>query len=944
MAKSKALRKTRVLIIQAGRAWTARVKEKLGPDGYSFTSKPRLADAIKLIKTRPFDVVIFDADLVAVDCKGACIKIDDIAPGMPKIVLAMTGEEAMKAKSCCSEAQDYLAWNHTSKKLLQRSIRQAIENHERQQTLRREHDFNAAIFDNMGGVAAVFDAKGRFVRINRAFKNVLGYSEADVLGKSARSFLARKRDIKTTAECLSKIFSKGISKNCETLWKTGTGGRRLISWSHSPLTDDGGDIRNIVCTGIDVTEQKQSEEILRTIAEGVSGALGRTFFQSLVVYLATALNTDYAFIGELTGKRGKKVRTIAVCAKGARGDNFEYNLAGTPCRQVMSREMCYYGKDVREKFPKDVILKDMKINGYLGTALKNSEGVPIGIMVVLKETPLEEPEKIQALLRIFAVRAAAELERCRTEDALRESEERFSRFFHASPVMLAITTLKDGVYHEVNESWIKVMGFKRREVIGKKVVNLNAWVDQEERNKIIKLIKNGKPVRNHEVSRRIKNGDIRKLLISVEPIMIKGKQNLLWAGADITERKKTEAALRDSEEMFAKAFNANPGLIVIVDAETDECCDVNKTFLSTMGFSRKEVIGKTSLDLKLWDDPEKRNAFIKAFEKNGFIKNHEERLRTKKGKERDILFSGETIKLGGKSCFLLSGIDITDRKKARKALKKAHDEMEVKVIERTSQLQEVIEEYKQTAQSLRKASEMAEEASRTKTRFLANMSHELRTPLNAILGFSGAMSEKVFGPLGNDKYESYVGNIMESGRHLLELIEDVLDLSKIDAMAMDLNEESVAVPKAVATSMNFISPLAREKNISVKSKINGSLPEIMADPLRVRQILINLLSNAVKFTPNGGKVMIDAKLDANGRMILSVTDTGIGMAAEDIPEALSEFGQLDSTLAREGQGTGLGLPLSRQLMHLHGGSLVIESREGEGTRVDAIFPKTRVLP
>ncbi|HEC90490.1 MAG TPA: PAS domain-containing sensor histidine kinase, partial [Alphaproteobacteria bacterium] len=741
-----------------------------------------------LIKTRPFDVVIFDADLVAVDCKGACIKIDDIAPGMPKIVLAMTGEEAMKAKSCCSEAQDYLAWNHTSKKLLQRSIRQAIENHERQQTLRREHDFNAAIFDNMGGVAAVFDVKGRFVRINRAFKNVLGYSEADVLGKSARSFLARKRDIKTTAECLSKIFSKGISKNCETLWKTGTGGRRLISWSHSPLTDDGGDIRNIVCTGIDVTEQK------------------------------------------------------------------------------------------------------------------------------------------------------------RAEDALRESEELFAKIFFGNPVPVAIVGIDDDRLYEINYNWLKTFGYKREDILGKTPIELGLWVDHDRR--IIfknRILKKGR-VRNFESRLKAKNGEERDFLISGEKMTIDNEKFMLTITNDITEIKKTEAALRDSEEMFAKAFNVNPSLILIVDAETGECRDVNKTFLSTMGLTREEVIGRTSLDFKLWDDPEEMDAFVKALGKNGFIRNYEKRLRTRKGGKKDFLFSGEVMEMGGRSCFLLAGIDITERKKSRKALRKAHDEMETKVIERTHQLQEVIEEQKQTAQSLRKASEMAEDASRTKTRFLANMSHELRTPLNAILGFSGAMSEKVFGPLGNDKYESYVDNIMESGRHLLELIEDVLDLSKIDAVAMNLNEETVDISKVVATSMNFIGPLANDKNISVESNINGSLPEIMADPLRVRQILINLLSNAVKFTHERGKVTIDARLDANGRMILSVTDTGIGMAAEDIPEALSEFGQLDSTLAREGQGTGLGLPLSRQLMHLHGGSLVIESREGEGTRVDAIFPKTRVLP
>ncbi len=912
MAKPKTWPKTRVLIIRADRAWTDRIKEKLGRNGYSFVSKSAFADTIDLIGNKPFDVILFDADLVATGCENACTKINAIAPDMPKIVLAMTSEKAMKAKALCDKAQEYLAWNHTSRELLQRSIRRAIEAHEREQTLRREHDFSAAVFDNLGGLAAVFDMKGRFVRVNRAFETVLGYSQDEVLGKSARSFLARKSDIKTAAECLNEMASKGISRNCETLWKTGSGGRHLISWSHSPLMDDAGEIRNIVCTGIDITEQKRAEDALLESEERFSKA----FHSSPdLIAITSPKNGIYHDVNE-TWLETMGYERDEVIGK----TTGELNIWADP-------------KERRRIVGK---VKKGELTRNIESRLRSRDGNICDYLISVEMIELNGKQRLLWVCNDLS-------ERKKAETALRESEELFAKVFFGNPAPVAIVGIDDDRLYEINKNWLKVFGYRREEVLVKTPIELGLWVDPARRTVFKnRIIKKGL-VRNFEGRLKGRNGEEHDFLISGEKMTIADEEFILIITNDITEMKKTELALRDSEEMFAKAFNANPGLIVIVDAETGKHLDVNKTFLSTLGFSRREVIGKTSLDLKLWRNPKKMSALAKALRKDGFIQNYEKRLRTKKGEERYFLLSAETMELGGRACFLLAGIDITERNKTRKALKKAHDEMEIRVIERTHQLQEVIEEYKQTAQSLRKASEMAEEASRTKTRFLANMSHELRTPLNAILGFSGAMNEKVFGPLGNDKYEGYVGNIMESGRHLLELIEDVLDMSKIEAMAMNLNEQSITIPKAVTTSINFIIPLADEKGITVKSAINDALPEIMADPLRVRQILINLLSNAVKFTPDGGKVTVEAGLDDNGRMVLSVTDTGIGMAADDIPEALSEFGQLDSNLAEDGQGTGLGLPLSQRLMHLHGGSLVIKSREGEGTRVDVIFPKSRVL-
>ena len=240
------------------------------------------------------------------------------------------------------------------------------------------------------------------------------------------------------------------------------------------------------------------------------------------------------------------------------------------------------------------------------------------------------------------------------------------------------------------------------------------------------------------------------------------------------------------------------------------------------------------------------------------------------------------------------------------------------------------------------AKEEAETANRAKSEFLANMSHELRTPLNAILGFSEVMSNRLLGPL-DAKYQEYTENIHASGAHLLQIINDVLDISRIETKNMDLFEEVFDVRRLVEASVRMVQERATRAGITLTVDTKPELPDFHGDERKLKQILINLLSNAVKFNNAGGNVSVSVTCPPRQGLILAVSDTGIGMREQDIPLALTPFRQVDGALERKFEGTGLGLALSKSLTEMHGGTLEIQSALGRGTTVTVTMPAGRSI-
>lgn len=246
-------------------------------------------------------------------------------------------------------------------------------------------------------------------------------------------------------------------------------------------------------------------------------------------------------------------------------------------------------------------------------------------------------------------------------------------------------------------------------------------------------------------------------------------------------------------------------------------------------------------------------------------------------------------------------------------------------------------------EQLNRALVAAEDADRTRSNFLALMSHELRTPLNAIIGFSEVLAGELFGPHSVKKYADYARDIHGAGRHLLALINDILDLAKSEAGQLTLYAEPVDLNVLLSDCVRLLSPRAADGKVKILVDIEEGLPAIRADGLRIKQIVLNLLTNAVKFTLPGGEVRVSAGLNGEGGMVISIADTGIGMEPEMIPIALEPFRQIDSPLSRNVEGTGLGLSLAKSLAERHGGMLGIESAPGKGTTVCLILPPGRTI-
>ena len=292
--------------------------------------------------------------------------------------------------------------------------------------------------------------------------------------------------------------------------------------------------------------------------------------------------------------------------------------------------------------------------------------------------------------------------------------------------------------------------------------------------------------------------------------------------------------------------------------------------------------------------------------------------------------------------------EIAERVAAQEALRTLNAELEARVAARTAELTtsnaglmaEIAEKQALTTE-LARARDQAEGANRVKSMFLASMSHDLRTPLNAIIGFSEIMREEILGPVAVPKYREYLGDIHNSAQHLLLIINDILDIARIEAGRVELKEARIDLRRMIDESARMLRGRVAEAGLTLETSFENEAPWCIGDERLLRQVLLNLTSNAIKFTPSGGRVRILVGRRVGGELTLAVQDTGIGMTAEEAAVALRPFGQVQSAFARSRDGVGLGLPLAKSFVELHGGELLVESMPGRGTTITVKLPPWR---
>ncbi|HTJ63635.1 MAG TPA: HAMP domain-containing sensor histidine kinase [Alphaproteobacteria bacterium] len=374
-----------------------------------------------------------------------------------------------------------------------------------------------------------------------------------------------------------------------------------------------------------------------------------------------------------------------------------------------------------------------------------------------------------------------------------------------------------------------------------------------------------------------------------------------------------EDAIDEAEDSFRSIFErAVPGIFQTTPG--GNYIRANPALARIYGYeSPAEMLERlTDIGRQLYVEPTRRGEFIEQMRENGSLTSFESAIYRRDGSVIWISENCREVRSTRGELVYYEGTveDITQRKRAEAELKHAR--------------------------------EQAEHANKAKSIFLANMSHELRTPLNAILGFSELLTQEIYGPLGDPRYTEFADDIFRSGKYLLGIISNILDLTKIEAGQVVLDEQDMDLGELMHSSIRLVSEAARHRDISLEVQVPPAPVTLNADPTRLRQILLNLLSNAIKFTPEGKWVYLSCARGAD-TLDLTVSDTGIGMSADEIARAMQPFHQVDNSYSRRYEGTGLGLSVTQSLVDLHGAAMSIESEVGKGTTITVRLPASRVL-
>ncbi|MBN1161263.1 MAG: response regulator [Dehalococcoidales bacterium] len=505
----------------------------------------------------------------------------------------------------------------------------------------------------------------------------------------------------------------------------------------------------------------------------------------------------------------------------------------------------------------------------------------------------------------FAARKEAFM-RKETEER-KEAEELYETMAKSSPVGVYI--IQDGRFCYVNPRFQQISGYSEKELLN---VNPLEIVHPEDRQRVrdhaVAMLKGqiDTPCQFRAIG---KDGEIHWGVETTTSITYRGRRASLGNFIDITDSIRAEQALMESEIKFSKAFLASPAMVSITTLKDGKFVDVNESFLRFYGYSREEIIGSSTREMNIWEKTEDRVRMLKILQEQGSVRGEEFNQRDRSGKVCTVVMSAEKISIKNKPCLIVTTIDITDRKKME-------------------------EQVKRNMEELKAANEKLRELDKMKDSFLSTVSHELRTPLTSIKSFA-----EILLTYDEDKetQREFLSIINQESDRLTKLINDFLDLSKIEAGRMQWEDREQPLTPIIENALHVAQALAKEKNIKIEFNKPENPPVVTCDKDRLVQVITNLLSNSIKFTPKSGRVTVGVKMvhenksdDNPDTVIVSVTDSGIGIAPENHAAVFEKFKQVGDTLTDKPKGTGLGLPICKEIIEHYNGKIWVESELGKG--------------
>ena len=497
------------------------------------------------------------------------------------------------------------------------------------------------------------------------------------------------------------------------------------------------------------------------------------------------------------------------------------------------------------------------------------------------------------------------------------SEEPFRRMVDSIKDYAIFLLDRSGNVSSWNQGAERIKGYKSDEIIGRHFSCFYTLEDLQARKPDRELEIAAEKGSYEEESWRVRK-DGSRFLANVVLTALKDDQGNLRGFAkvtrDVSESRRVEERLHESEERHRKLFENNPHPTWVFDRETLKFLSVNSAAVRNYGYSQEEFLAMTIKDIRPQEDV--RRMIKSVSHEDGKASSGLWRHRRKDGTIINVEITSYSLSFCARPAEVVVAVDVTQRMRDEEEKRQFTERLAV------------------ANQQLDLRNREVERATQLKSRFLANMSHELRTPLNAIVGFSDLLADQAAGEL-NPKQQRFVHHIKQGSAHLLQLINDILDLSKIEAGQLDFRFEDLDIKGALSEVLSIIRPLANAKNIALNDNFKTDVP-IRSDRVRFKQILYNLLSNAVKFTPRGGQVIIESYAES-GRACVSVLDTGIGIRPEDQTVIFEEFRQLEGSMNTEG-GTGLGLAITKRLVEQQGGGIWLESEPGRGSKFTICFP------